>query len=379
MPSGLKETGTEIRRRMSLKRSPVVLGVVALLLTASLAGCMSLGTTQETTASPTQTTSDAQPSEHAIEQHALSNNTTIESVTGTVTITTETGNETQTMRANVWQEPPNNVRYEYVSGPSEGTILVSNSSTFWMYNETTNTARQFQYGSGLVQNLTRVFQNLSTQFTADYQGEATVSGQETYVVSIQPPNETLGGVVGNQTVWLDQDNWFPVKTQVTTTVGNQTSMSTITYSNLTYNASIPADRFTFEPPANVTVENVTLPETTTYSSVAAAESAVNFSIREPASLPGDLSLEDVTTTRSGDTTSVSLTYTNESATLRVSQSTATRSAAQGENVSVAGHAGTYLEVGDQGILQWQSDGVTYSVSGPFSQSTLVEVAESLYG
>ena len=366
---------------MSLKRFPVVLGVVALLLTASLAGCMGLGTTsptRETTPSPTQTASDAQPSANAIEQHALSNNTTVESVTGTVTITTGVGNETQTMRAKVWQEPPNNVRYEYVSGPSEGTVLVSNGSTFWMYNETTNTARRFQYGSGLVQNLTRVFQSLSAQYTADYQGEATVSGQATYVVSVQPPNGSLGGVVGNQTVWLDQDNWFPVQTQVTTTLGNQTSTTTITHSNLTYNASIPADRFTFEPPANATVENVTLPQTTTFASVDAAESAVNFSIREPNSLPGDLRLEDVTVTRSGDTTSVSLMYTNESATLRFGQSTATRSAMQGESVSVAGHAGTYLEIGDQGILQWQSDGFTYSVSGPFSRATLLEVAESLY-
>lgn len=366
---------------MSLKRSPVVLGVVALLLTASLAGCMGTegaSPTQETTTSPTQTTSGEQPSENTIEQHALSNNTTVESVTGTVTITTETGNETETIRANIWENSPNKVRYEYVSGPSEGTVLVSNGSTFWMYNETTNTARQLQYSTGLLQNLTRAFQNLSAQFTADYQGEATVSGQATYVVSIQPPNGTFGGVLANQTVWLDQDNWFPVQTQVTTTVGNQTSTSTITYSNLTYNASIPADRFTFEPPANATVTNVTLPETTTFSSVDAAESAVNFSIREPTSLPGDLRLENVTTTRSGDTTSVSLTYANESATLRFSQSTATQSTTQGENVSVAGHAGTYLEVGDQGILQWQSDGFTYSVSGSFSQSTLVEIAESLY-
>jgi len=366
---------------MSLNRSPVVLGMVVVLLTASLAGC--LGTqetspTQETTTASPQTAADESPSAHVIEQHALSNNTSVESVTGTVTITTETGDETETMRANVWEEPPNNVRYEYTAGPSEGTVLVSNGSTFWMYNETTNTARNFQYGTGLAENLTRAFQNLSAEFTADYQGEATVSGQETYVVSIQVPNETLGGAVGTQTVWLDQDNWFPVQMQVTTTVGNQTTTSTTTYSDLTYNASIPADRFTFEPPANATVENVTLPETTTFESVSAAEDSVNVSIREPTTLPSDFTLQNVTTTRSGDTTSVSLTYANESATLRVSQSTATQTTTtQGEDVSVAGNAGSYVEFGDQGILQWQSDGVTYSVSGPFSQSTLVEVAESL--
>lgn len=153
----------------------------------------------------------------------------------------------------------------------------------------------------------------------------------------------------------------------------------ITYSNLTYNTSILTDRFTFEPPANATVEHVTLPETTTFESVDATEEPVNVSIRKPTTLPDDYSLQNVTvtTTRSGATTSVSLTYANESATLRVSQSTASQSAIQGETVSVAGHTGTYLEVGDQGVLQWQSDSFTYSVSGPFSQSMLVEIAESL--
>ncbi|WP_417750483.1 DUF4367 domain-containing protein [Salinibaculum salinum] len=89
-------------------------------------------------------------------------------------------------------------------------------------------------------------------------------------------------------------------------------------------------------------------------------------------------MENVTTTQSEDTTSVSSTHVNDSPTLRSSQSTATQSATQGENVSVAGHAGSYVEFGDQAILQWQSDEFRYSVSGPFSQSTLVEVAESLH-
>jgi hypothetical protein len=47
-------------------------------------------------------------------------------------------------------------------------------------------------------------------------------------------------------------------------------------------------------------------------------------------------------------------------------------------VSVAGTAGSYVEFGDQAVLQWQRDGFTYSVSGPLSKSVLVEVGESLH-
>ena len=359
---------------MSLRSSLIIVGMVVLLAAASVTGYAGV----EAATPQTETPSDQLPSEEVIEQRALSNNTTVESVTGTVTITSDIGNETQTMRANVWQEPPNRVRYEYVSGPTEGTILVSNGSMFWMYNETTNTVRRLSLNASFVQDLNRAFQNLSSEFTAEYQGEATISGRETYVVSIQAPNETLGGVISNQTVWLDQETWFPVQTKVTTTVGNQTSTTTVTYSNLTYNASIPDDRFTFEPPENATVVDTELPETTTFDSVEAAEGAVNFSIREPQSLPDCYQLRNVTVTQTGNTTSVSLQYGNGTETLMFTQSTPEQSTMRGDEVSVAGHTGAYQEFGDTGILQWRDDKFTYSVTGSTSQSSLLEIAESIY-
>lgn len=333
---------------------------------------------QATTAEQTANDSEDGPSEEVIERRVLGNETLVESVTGTVTVESDIGGETRTIRANVWQRPPDRFRFEYVSGPSAGTTFVSNGSTVWFYNETTDTVRRLQYEQGLVQNLTRAFRNLSQGYTAEYLREATVSGRETYVVRVRPPNGTFGDLVRNQTVWVAQENWFPVKTQVTVSVGNTTTTSTTTYSNLTFNESIPDERFSFDPPENATVVEVD-PTTTTYDSVAAAEGAVNFSVRSPESLPEGYELENVTVTSSGTTASVSLLYGNGTATLVFGQSPADGATVSGgQNVSVAGNPGRYQEFSGQGILQWQSDGFTYSLTGPLPRETLVGIAESVY-
>ncbi|WP_266081086.1 outer membrane lipoprotein-sorting protein [Haladaptatus caseinilyticus] len=356
------------------KTTPLMLVILTLVVAASVSGYASVGDSalaQDAT----------KPAESTIEQHALGNNTTVDSVTGTMTIRMERPGETQTMEAKTWQRPPDHVRYEYTDGPAAGDVMVSNGSSFWMYNETTNTARHLRLtgeNAEQIQNLTKVFQQLSDEFTAEYQGEATVSGQETYKVRLQPKNESLQQMMRNQTVWLDQDNWFPVKTQVTTAIGNDTATTTMTYSNLTYNASIPDDRFTFTPPADAKVIDVGLPETTTYSSIETAQKSVDFTIREPTSIPGDYSLKEVSVTTSNGNASVSLMYSNGSESMIVSQSPTSRTIAGGQDVSIAGNSGTYTTIGEQKTVQWSDDEYSYSVSGPLSKASLIETAESIY-
>ncbi len=359
---------------MVRRKSLLALALLTLVVAVSVSGYASIGNT-----APAQNSST--PTESTIEQHALGNNTAVESVTGTVTIEVEQPNSTQTMQADVWQQPPNHVRYEYTEGPMEGDVMVSNGSGFWMYNESTNTARHLSLtgeNAGMIQNLTAAFQQLSNEFTAEYQGEATVSGQETYKVTVEPKNESLQEMMPNQTVWLDQDNWFPVKTQVTTSVGNDTTTTTMTYSNLTYNKSIPDERFTFTPPEDAKVIDVELPQTSNYDSVEEAQQAVDFTIREPTSVPDGYSLENVTVTTSNGNASVSLMYSNGTDSMVVTQTPATRPVTGGQSVSIAGHSGSYTTIGEQQILQWSDDELRYSVSGSLLKTSLIEVAESIY-
>ena len=359
---------------MVARKSLLAVGLLTLVVAVSFGSYASVG-------NQVSAKEDTTPSEATIEQHALGNNTTVDSVSGTVTITTDGPDGNQTVEADIWQRTPDHVRYEYTDGPQAGTEMVSNGSDLWMYNDTTNTARYLRLdgeNAGLIQNMSKAFQGISDGFEANYQGTATVSGHETYVVSLQPKNESMQNMMGNATVWLDQENWFPVKERITTKVGNESTTTTMTYSNLSYNASIPDDRFTFTPPEDAHVIDVTLPQTSTYSSVDAAQKAVDYTIREPSSVPDGYSLENVTVTTSSGDASVSLEYTNGSDTLTVSQTPATRTIDGDETVSIAGHDGSYSSVDDRGIVQWSDGEHGYSVVGSLSEEELVDFAESLY-
>lgn len=360
---------------MELKTSLLALGIVVLVAAGSVSGYASTGS------GPFHAQSDETPSDETIEDHALSNNTTIDSVTGTVVIESDLGETNRTMTADIWQKPPDKVRYEYTDGPTEGDVLVSNGSTFWSYNESQNTARRLQLSelnSESFQNLQKAFQNLSDQFNADYKGEATVSGRETYAVSVQPGNGTFGETISNQTVWLDQENWFPVKQETTVSVGNDTGTTSVTYSDLSYNESIPDDKFTFEPPEDAKVIDTELPTPKSFSSIENAESAVNFSIKEPDSLDG--SVNNVSVTSTNNQTAVSVMYQDDSDVRMFHQSTA-ETPINGEDVSIDGLKNgnaSYQSIGDQGILQWNDGEFSYSISGDLSKSSLVDVAESMY-
>lgn len=358
-----------------VSRKPLLaLGIAVLVAVASVGGYASTGI------APLQDSPDEEtPSEETIEEHALGNDTDVESVTGTVVIKTDLGGKTQTVKAKIWQELPNKIRLKYISGPQKGTLLVSNGSTITFYNNTTNTVRRLQLSgmkNGSFQQLAQMFKKLSSQYTVEYKGQATVSGRETYVVSVQPPEDSpLANITQNQTIWLDQENWYPIKQKISVEIGNKTSTSIFKYTDVSYNVSIRDEKFTFEPPEDADVKNVELPNPETFSSIENAESAVNFSIKTP-QVPDGYSMKRISVTKANGTT-VSIIYQNGSNTLVFSQSTVDRRM-DGESVSIDGLTGHYRTIGEQGILQWSDERFSYSLTGQLSQSSLVDMAESLY-
>jgi outer membrane lipoprotein-sorting protein len=358
---------------MVSKKSLLALGIVVLLVAGSVGGYANTALQE----SPDEET----PSEETIEERALNNNTTVDSVTGTVVMKIDTGEKTKSMKAKVWQEPPKESRFKYVSGPQEGTVMVSNGSTITLYNESSNTVRRLQLSEGkkgTLQQLAKMFQNLSSQYTAEYNGQATVSGRETYVVSVQPPEDgPLADAVKNQTVWLDQENWFPIKQKTSMQIGNRTITQTITYTNISYNVSIPDEKFTFEPPENATVKTIDFPDAKAYSSIEKAENAVNISIHEP-DVPDEFSIKSVSVTKANNETIVSVIYQSGSDTLVFTQSTADRRMMGGEDVSIGSLTGSYQTLNEMGNLQWSDNEFSYSITGNLSKSSLVDIAESLY-
>ena len=99
-------------------------------------------------------------------------------------------------------------------------------------------------------------------------GEATVAGQQTYVIDVTPgaggcvtaspePAHLSGQVqrsepgVSGLTVWVDTRSFLPLRLEVRDTRGNVVDRSQVT--QVEYNVAIPPSTFQYTPPAGVTV------------------------------------------------------------------------------------------------------------------------------
>lgn len=360
---------------MALQRSSRRLAAVAAVLLVALSGCAGMPFGADDMS--------AEEISEKVEQQYQD----IGTYTGTVTTEMVTGNETRTTTANVWvNQSSGEMRYEYVSPERmNGTVLVSNGSTMWMYNETTDTARKTdvsKFGSQGMTNFSKVIRNVLENYNVSYAGTETVGDRSTHVLSMTPKNGSeMAEFIQNYTLWVDKDNWFPVKRHSVSSFGGETYEVKTTYTNVTFDADVPADVFEFEPPADAEVTENTIPDREQYESVGAADEAVPFEVTEPQNLPDGYELGNVTVTSNDDYSAVSLSYENETETLTVTQSNRTGlpggTTDSAENVTVGNETGTYTEFGDTAILRWTCGGESYTVTGSLSKSELVAVAESV--
>lgn len=368
---------------MSLQLSTRPLVVLALGLAVLLAGCSGFQPGDGGL-------SPADLSAEEIGEQIQQKYEEIDTYTATVTTEMSMGNGSQTTTANVWvNQSSGEMRYEYVEPSSQaGTVVVSNGSTTWHYDESANTVRKMDLGglgdlggAGAAMNYGRMVENVVENFDVSFDGTATVDDRETYVLSLTPKGNATGlAAMGNQTLWVDQGSWFPVKQRATASFADQSVEVTTTYTDLTLDADVPAERFEFEPPANATVTGTDLPDTARYDSIAAAERNVSLDLVEPGSVPDGYELERVTTTDADEYTTAALIYGNGTDRLRVGQSTRAGGVgvpADAENVTVAGTEGTYSELGANGVVRWSCGDRGLTVSGPLSKDELLTVAGSL--
>jgi hypothetical protein len=191
------------------------------------------------------------------------------------------------------------------------------------------------------------------------------------------------------TYYLDQDTYLPVKrvTQASLSFGNQTTSftSTTLLRDVRVNVSIPEKVFDFNPPEGAErVEGIlSNVSASSYSSLEQARQNTSVRICEPSQIPAGYSFENATVSSLGNTTSVTLQYTNGSdGAFSVSIAEAmggqqSNRSGIGQNVSVDGQSGTFIELGGQGTVTFTANESRYTVSGPFSQDTLVSIAESI--
>jgi outer membrane lipoprotein-sorting protein len=314
------------------------------------------------------------------------------STTSNATGTIETTNTTGKLSV----KRPSKLRVEYRE-PEEraGDIIVSNGTTTTIYDAGNNTVRTLNTSFGGMQAMNQTgyidtIERTLIQSNVSYEGTATVAGEKTFVLSVTP-NTTGNVTTGNQTYYLSQESYLPVKTvsESSFTFGNETTTtrSTTLLRDLQVNIGLSDSLFEFDAPEDAERLGGFTSGISTYDSIEEVQQNTNITVCEPSEVPDGYSFQNATVTTINNNTSVSLQYTNGSGdpindSLSVSISTA-RSEQQanasefGQNVSIDGQSGTYVEAGDSGIVTFTTDDLRYTISGPFSQDELISIAESI--
>ncbi|MFB6087561.1 MAG: outer membrane lipoprotein carrier protein LolA [Haloarculaceae archaeon] len=303
------------------------------------------------------------------------------------------------------------------SGAAEGLVTVSNGSTIWLYNRSSGTVRVMHVN--VSRNATAQFDTVETIFArlhaqgdestpADisqlpvvpapgapggsgpttgslpvygnvsltYNGTATVAGHKTFVVHI----DSLGNesMIVSSTMWFDAEWYYPLKSRVVMSVGGERRVVTSAFRNVTFNPDVPAGTFDFDPPANATVVEHNY-SSQSYESRASVEAAAEMRVPDP-SVPEGFRFDSASVTTYRGNRSVTVQYTNGSATLFVMKRPATdgrSGGSDGERVDVAGHTGHLSSVAGDRLLTWTCGEWRYSVMGPLSRERIVAVAESM--
>lgn len=222
----------------------------------------------------------------------------------------------------------------------------------------------------------------SSAYNATYVGNRTVDGRSTYLVRVQSHATNASAMVTNYTqrLWLDAEYFYPVKRQTSWRQHGSRTRITTTYRNVTFNPGLQDDRFTFEPPANATVESVGGRYQQSYGSITALQSAARMSVPLP-DVPPSFELAYASRTEvPGRVKSVGLRYSNATAKLSISKSNLTwyQPETANETVSIAGTTGELRNLGPKQTVSWTCDGWRYSVTGSgLPKAVLVEVAESV--
>lgn len=393
--------------RMSYRlRRPIVASALLLLLAVS-AGCLGL------------TGGSELPESDAVTESLGS----VEAVEGTLHYEQRVGNETTELQMEFVQRMTTGEFRATVhqSSPDVNVEMVSNGSRMWVYNRTENTVRTVDLEgvrtdwNESVAAVADIFASLNQSsdnedvsisplpavpgggdgsgtgavgvgslpdvgnISLTYQGTSDAAGQRAHAVSFQPQsNESL---ITNGTLWFDSDRYFPIKTQYSASIDGRPSEMTTEYRNLTYNPSIPEGTFTFEPPANATIEDGT-ESVSVFQSRSELERATDRSVPDP-DLPEGYGFAEGTLVQADGNTTLTLRYADGEESLAISKRTPPResAAANGstgnETVDIDGNEGQFRTVGQATALSWECGGSQYTVAGQLSNEELHDIAESI--
>ena len=297
-------------------------------------------------------------------------------------------------------QPISRVRAEVLEASQAGmagTLLVSDGTTFWLYNPSENTVVTGEAGKlkdatagspiGAATALTDIVSQGLDAVELEVLGTEQIAGKNTWKVSVAPKAETssqlqLDGIIKG-TLWVDEALALPLKLSVD---ASDLGQGSVEVRSIETNTGLSADLFSFTPPADAKIVQAAElaaqmePKAATLDE---ARTAVSFALREPGYLPTGLTLVEVRVigtmtvilNYAGDGGSVSLVQSNE----EVGRDREPPAGSAVSEVPIGEATGTLITGGDgQGsLLRWEQGGVRYVVAGTLSGDEAVKVAEGL--
>jgi len=336
--------------------------------------------------------------------------TSNESIQGVRTEVFQRDDQFEMVRVSVAEQPPEQSRIEVIEAIDTddpvSDLTIVNGSTMWQYYQDEKRAVRMEADDRLrsgMQPFRMSTNELLDEYEAEYVGTESIENRQTHVVELAPPADNAVELsldvsagdtdydlqiqeaereqwfVSRETWWIDTDTRYPIKQQIEWTDEEGAVIATTVrqYTNLTVGADISDDRFGFEPPNDVEVNEPTLPETETYTSRDDAASAVPFEIPDP-TVPNGYDLHEATVQLLDGNRSVMLTYLDDSdrITFHVSERSI-RGDERTVETDVGEISGTLVAVDGRSSLTWDCGSLSYRVSGLSHVDSLTDIAESV--
>ncbi|SDJ85704.1 DUF4367 domain-containing protein [Natronorubrum texcoconense] len=374
-----------------MKRVHVSTVVVALLLVT--AGCLgAVGSGDDDTSVdddveedlPDEELPDEElPDADALLEAALEAESNVETVQGIQTTTMDDGTETVTTTQEVWERGPDQYRADIVEAdePEPIDVIVSDGSTVWMYDADDNEAvrMEFEFDLEDQEALNDGFvEAFTTGTNASVEGTDIVADRDVYVLELTGDGDDA--LYESATLWIDQETDYPVKQEITPAVGESVT-TTVAFDEVAFDEDIDDEVFAFEPPADAEIRNLEELTPQQYTDVDAADADVPFDLPRP-DVPAEYTLESVLAGENMVGWSATLQYADEAG------SFLTVGVADEAQDPVFEPDSDPVEIGDvdatireatetRTIIEWEDDGLSYTVSGELTADELIDVAESI--
>ncbi|ELY37278.1 outer membrane lipoprotein carrier protein LolA [Natronorubrum tibetense GA33] len=314
---------------------------------------------------------------------AVNAESNVETVQGIQTITMDDGTETVTTTQEVWERGPDQYRADIVEAdePEPIDVIVSDGSTIWMYDEDDNEAVQMELGFDQADE-EALNDGFADAFTADtdasVEGTDTVADRDVYVLELTGDGDDA--LYESATLWIDQETDYPLKQEITPAVGESVT-TTMAFEEVTFDEEIDDEIFTFEPPEDAEIREFDDLMPQQYADVDAADADVPFDVPQP-DVPAEYTLESVLAGENMVGWSATLQYTDDTGSfLTVGVADEAQDPVfepDSDPLEIDDVDATIREVTEtRTIVEWEDDGLTYTVGGELTADELIEIAESI--